>query len=488
MKDKVLIASSFVLIALGLAVLFILSNPQGFHEFQHEATQNLFEAIGEVWIGVKLFVLVAFLFGCIYGALLAHRLWSRRHVHIVGHTKHGPTQAVIVKGVVHTLTASAQAADAEKLLRLLMDAQKHPLQGEAVISEAAPLALNTPKEAIDAVVHYADVEHQIPASQSLLGIHPTSGDLELVNFERYKTVWFVGGSDTGKTNTVYGKVQEAVERIHAKLIICDPHKFKPDSLSNKLAGFTPVFLRPIAQTTEEIVASLEAFKAEFTQRLNGGDCSQKVLLVVDEVNNLNRNEQVRKLLKDIVFICGEESRGFGMYGYFISQKAAHLKWLRDSALTIIVHALLQESEAELAANGDAKLAKLVMQFKKGRTLIYGYDFEPMVLQQPLYQIAAPLQPSASTDEIVESEQMLHFTQGLKRDEVERDTEKILAQKKEDEDPRLDAVLERMVQGTSVNQIIKDVWGLQQSGGGAYQAALVELREIQKVIAQRAKVK
>jgi len=74
---------------------------------------------------------------------------------------------------------------------------------------------------------------------------------------------------------------------------------------------------------------------------------------------------------------------------------AGLSWLRNAMMTVFVHGLLMDSEALLAANNDRKLADLVKSFKKGRTLVYGYEFEqPLILQQPKYNI---VEGSVSTE-------------------------------------------------------------------------------------------
>ncbi len=105
------------------------------------------------------------------------------------------------------------------------------------------------------------------------------------------------------------------------------------------------------------------------------------------MNRMCRNEVLFKPLREIVAICGEESRGFGMYGWFLSQKCAGLKWLRDSAITVIAHRLTRFEEALLACNDDRQAAKKLLAFKVGRSYIYGVDFdEPIELQQPLYEV------------------------------------------------------------------------------------------------------
>jgi hypothetical protein len=270
-----------------------------------------------------------------------------------------------------------------------------PLQGrvveelrEQLLAMQTQQQLPAPADDIEIpdVVNYDDVSDEVPNGMSLLGIHPADGSLELTNYERLKCLWIVGSSSSGKSNTVFGKVREAVE-MGAKLLPIDQHAEKDDSLARKLAPYQAAFLRPVAVSDEEVLATLAWFKEEFEARVHGAPRDQKIVLVVDEMNRMNRNDKLRKALQEIVYICGEEARGFGMYGWFISQKCVGLKWLRDSAITVIVHKLTRFEEALLACNDDRRAAKQLLTFKIGRTFVYGVDFdEPMVLQQALYHI------------------------------------------------------------------------------------------------------
>lgn len=368
---------------------------------------------------------------------------------------------------------------------------------------AAPAASNEQEENKDTlppVIHYESIAHQVPRDMSLLGIHPDDGSLELTDWERLKAVWLVGSSSTGKSNTIYGKALEAVNK-GAKLVVVDQHIAKDDSLGRKLSPLIGSFLRPIAVKDAEVLETLKWFKEEFERRVNGAPCEQKIVLICDEMNRMVRNDDLKKPLQEIVAICGEESRGFGMYGWFLSQKCAGLKWLRDSAITVIVHRLTRFEEALLACNDDRQAAKKLLTFKVGRTYIYGVDFdEPMELQQPLYPAprqdhpttypdgysapTLPLQTTTSTDEVIGSGRVVDFTQHQKQREAEMAENGSQAQKNEYDEGRIARVAQMMIEGKSVNFILKEEWGV-ASAGGAYQAALTELREIQKIIAKRA---
>lgn len=271
------------------------------------------------------------------------------------------------KATGHTFSSDAASRDRE---------QKQQDEDEDEDEDAKP----PPK-----VYRYEEIKHLIPANRMLLGVHPESGKLELTKWIKLKCLWIVGTSSTGKSNTAYGKAHQAVE-AGALLLVVDQHINKKDSLGKKLTAFKESFLRPIAVTDEEVLATLDYYENEFNRRVAGGKWSRKIVLICDEMNRMARNDRLLKRLKEIVAICGEESRGFGMYGWFLSQKAVHLKWLRDSAITVIVHGMTRIEEARLACNDDLKVARRTLKFPVGRTWIYGVDFEEMELQQEWYEI------------------------------------------------------------------------------------------------------
>ncbi|BCL83191.1 hypothetical protein ccbrp13_56560 [Ktedonobacteria bacterium brp13] len=290
-----------------------------------------------------------------------------------------------------------------------LQAQMEELK-QATLQIAAPL--QGQGEHIPEIIQYRDVEYRVPHDRSLLGVYPDTGELEIVLPDVYKTAWFVGASSSGKTNTVYGKVADAV-RWGAGVIICDIHGNgnKEDSLTNQLRDFHQHLLMPVASSREQIKQAIIKYMREFMSRREGGQpWTKKWLIVIDEVNALAKmpvtiTEAEKKMLfeefgikikddvipmevliKALVELCGYEGRGFGMFGYFISQKAAHLAWLRNAVTTVFAHRMVMDSEAILVANGDRKMAELVKNFKRGRTLVYGVDIQdPIILQQPLYQ-------------------------------------------------------------------------------------------------------
>lgn len=418
MKDKLLVAASLVTLLLLGAALCAISNMSLYHQTVNELHAGIIEGLHAVYSGVIILFFTGLLLGSAFALV---KLNHMRKVQVIGANKHGPAQVVIYRNeLVQLQSPTANQTDRVREMQDIMrfavtmvNASKKLLPD----TDEVPL-LEAPKEAIPAVVRYEEVEDGVPQNMSLLGIHPSDGSLELADWESLKCCWIVGSSSSGKTNTVYGKVLEAVRR-GARLLVVDPHAAKKDSLARKLAPFEAAFLAPVASKEDEILAVFNAFIAEFEQRLEGKECTPRIVLICDEVNHMAHKDSLKATLRDVVDKCGEESRGFGMYGWFISQKCAHLKWLRDNAITVIAHALTRIEEAKLACNDDSAAAKRLINFKIGRTYIYGVDFDaPMELQQPLYSLergqeveGTAFSPQSVTEEL-SSNQAVTFVESI----------------------------------------------------------------------------
>jgi hypothetical protein len=265
---------------------------------------------------------------------------------------------------------------------------------------------------LPALVRYDDIRAQVPRGHTLLGIG-TNG-LETRKFSVLSTCWIVGGSKTGKTNTVALKVEEAYN-LGCYFFVIDPHRYKEDSLYNSIRAYRSRFLKPgVATTPEEIRDVLKAFLTEAQARLNGTSKNRTpITLLMDEVGHvcdivglegeeLEIAQEIVALLKKISRMCGQELRGFNMFGWFISQTATGLAWLRKNAMTVIAHKVLMMSERKLACNEDMQIARSMDTWPVGRIMVYGLDFPDgsMILQQPVV-----------TPRIVDADPPTSFTPG-----------------------------------------------------------------------------
>lgn len=259
------------------------------------------------------------------------------------------------------------------------------------------LRINQPQEVpsnLPSFVPYEQVKHLIPAGHALLGANEEGG-VDTCEFKELMTMWIVGGSNMGKSNTVALKVDEAIrDGRNTRIILIDPHKWKPDSLYNKIRCYESRFLFAVASEPEEILQVLTWFSEEFLRRRNepAAVVHDDILLIVDEVPSLmepelpaSKRSAIPRMLVNIARICGQQSRGFGMFGWFISQNAAGMSWLRNMVLTVIAHKMNMMSERKLACNEDMEIARSMSNWPKGRIVVYGLNFETVrVLQMAAF--------------------------------------------------------------------------------------------------------
>jgi hypothetical protein len=482
-----------VILVVGLAAVMIFFNQKGFLHTMGE----IHDALGEIFQAVGVGVIILFWTGLGLGvAYAAIKLNQMRTIRVIGPGKYGAQQALVrMDGTIEHLTISQldprpQLVQVKEMMQIAQQwgRMQKDVPAIAPIPEQKMIEAPREDEAIDAVVRYEDVADEVPEDMSLLGIHPSNGDLELTIWEKLKCLWIVGSSSTGKSNTVYGKALEAVEK-GALLLPVDQHAGKEDSLARKLAPLRKAFKRSVAITDDEVLAAFDLFKAEFERRVNCpcgkqarrcAACSEKLVLICDEMNRMVRNERLVKPLKEIVAICGEESRGFGMYGWFLSQKCAGLKWLRDSAITVIAHRLTRFEEAKLACNEDRKAANRLLRFPVGRTFVYGVDFDGLLeLQQPLYDVPAIVESDLTyVESEEESEEDIHEVKTESLSSAANDTVPTDGQPTDRTFPfdaeKFRQAQKKLLAQRNQNDIICEVWQVQENTR-AFRAAKEEFR-------------
>lgn len=334
-------------------------------------------------------------------------------------------------------------------------------------------------ETLPTSVTYEEIKHLIPPGQSLLGVG-INGIVRTCAFAALMTMWICGGSSTGKTNTVSIKINEAIENGRdIRFIVIDPHKEKEDSLYNKIKRYESRFLFQVASTGDEVFNALSWFKQEFLRRLEAGNEAERdILLIVDEVPRVVKfDDETGKLLKEIAEICGTESRGFGMFGWFISQRAAGLSWLRNVVITVIAHKMNMMSERKLAANDDPKIARSMDSWPRGRVVVYGAEFEPTILQMPLFTPPTiiestidemePLQPMFPTSSIIDFQTQQRKRSGTTPETAQEKAGNDTDELSEENAATLKKVLldirEKRASGIPLNTILREEYGIEKPG-------------------------
>jgi 8-oxo-dGTP diphosphatase len=164
---------------------------------------------------------------------------------------------------------------------------------------------------------------------------------ELGQQDHLRTMLICGTPRSGKTSTVVRKIDEAFRQGCTMSLICiDPHARKIDSLASGINAYEDRLLVPVASKEEEIITALEWFLGEFGRRLGEGKGNTDILLLVDEVEHITRflDSQALKLLRMVATICGQESRTFGMFGWFISQQANGPAWMNNVMPVLVMSA------------------------------------------------------------------------------------------------------------------------------------------------------
>ena len=264
----------------------------------------------------------------------------------------------------------------------LLRHQPQPKEVESDLVDADPLP---------AYVEYSAIREQVAPGETLLGIGP-GGRIEKRPFTVLDTMLILGGSKTGKTNTVEIKTEES-HQAGRKLLVCDPHMFKADSLYNAVKPYERDFIMPVASSHEEIVATVGAFNEEAYRRMAGGSYIDGWTIIIDEINGLTGSPGLRdteqdamyRLLAPLAKLAGHQLRGFDMSAWFIAQSPLGIPWLMDAAMTIFVHRLLKENQQKPATNGNREIMRDMASWPRGRVFVYGLDIiGEWTLQQPHY--------------------------------------------------------------------------------------------------------
>lgn len=207
------------------------------------------QAIGwmhDHWPSAEPWVIGAAIIGAI--ALLARPIWK---MYRALHTHHQDAlDRVVMRDLAtetvyllqsarengHTVKISGnvpgQLPNIEILPLLQAAARRREQVSISEADEETQLALPAPRK-LPEYVAYEDVKPYIPQGHALLGVSETG--IESCEFGDLMTMMICGGSNSGKSNTVALKIDEAVHLGRNIGIICiDPHARKPDSLWNRL--------------------------------------------------------------------------------------------------------------------------------------------------------------------------------------------------------------------------------------------------------------
>lgn len=203
-----------------------------------------------------------------------------------------------------------------------------------------------PNVPLKRTVYYKDVASQVKPGELIIGVR-ADGSIRIGEWEEYKVVLVLGGSSSGKTTTMTQLILGAVNG-GGLIIPCDPHAHKPDSLFNKISYLKDALFpgTSFAIDHESILNNVLIVKQELEKRVNGGDCSIPIFLIIEELNRLQRDKLVSKTINQVLEALGQEGRGFNVFAIIGCQRVTYVSDIRKSVISYIVHRV-DETESKL---------------------------------------------------------------------------------------------------------------------------------------------
>lgn len=235
------------------------------------------------------------------------------------------------------------------------------------------------------IFHYHAYKKLLRSGQLIIGIRK-DGSARLGSWQEFKIVLILGASSSGKSTTVLEKCL-CIVNDGGQLIICDPGGFKPDSLIQRI-GTLARFLQPgtrLAVEHEEIMQNVQRFQEELERRRRGADMSTSILLVIDELNGLLMDKEIKKELTELIEKFAQQARGYNMYMILCAQRASGLASIRNSVISFIVHKCPEMEAGKLL---PARYAKLAPQLGVGQTFVSDADGFIDPLQQTLINVSS----------------------------------------------------------------------------------------------------
>lgn len=337
----------------------------------------------------------------------------------------------------------------------------------ALAAPAALAALAAPAGALAAPPSFAQLLNagQMGKGQPLLlGFDRESGAaVEGSWLDLYSCA--VGGlSGSGKSWTACFLAAQAA--LHgARIVLLDPHADNPESLASRLAPMAASMLCEPADTARTMLDSVRLVAGELERRL-AGHKGAPWLFVADEFSSLQRGELAEPLAA-LVEALGQEGRKLGMFamicGHVWSGSRAGGTELRDSLASAYVHRLRPAQARMLTGLTAADLPGDLISLPAGSAYLLSTagDLRPVII------------PHMTPADIVRVAQLADGTpNGSPMDaKVEQASRSLIR-------PEAAHALQLFREGLDLPQIVKELRGVESSGGRRYQDAA---REIQRLL-------
>lgn len=242
------------------------------------------------------------------------------------------------------------------------------------------------------IFQYRDYKKLLKAGELIIGIRQ-DGSARIGTWQDFKITLILGSSSSGKSTTVLEKCLSHV-RQGGLLVICDPGGFKPDSLTQRLGPLRQALLPGtiVALEHKDIMQNVEHFRVELERRRRGADMTIPLLLVIDELNGLLMDKEIKKDLTELIEKFAQQARGYHMSMILCAQRASGLAAIRNSVISFVCHKC---PEMEASKILPARYARLAPQLGVGQTFVSDANGSIEPLQQ-LYITAQDIAASVGS--------------------------------------------------------------------------------------------
>lgn len=341
---------------------------------------------------------------------------------------------------------------------------------------------------------------ELPDNGFLMGHNLSDGAPVYADWKKLYSALIGGQSGSGKSTLIRNVLtQSAIQG--GRFIVLDKHYAAgEESLGASLYPLRSRLMCDIAATDKQMTEAIKLMRHIGAQRLAGKDGDKSpVILVVDETTALLSRSDIADELKHLLGEIAQETRKVGVYALCIGQNF-HSKIMDTTVRNSFVSYLSCRTRPDVARvmAGSNEFGKIAGELRTGQCVWMDTNGEmvriavPNTTQKHVEMVAreidgSPLGTTGSTSgsEVVPSgtvdNEIVHCgtSQEPAPEPLVEPASNIVS----------DAVKVRMVRDmmancAGVNEIIRQVWGV-QSKGRAYQSASAELNQIMAHIARSA---
>jgi hypothetical protein len=232
------------------------------------------------------------------------------------------------------------------------------------------------------VFHYRDYMKLLHRGELIAGIR-ADGTAQVATWDDFKILLILGSSSSGKTTTIVEKCVCGA-RCGGRLVICDPHAMKPDSLTRRITSLQGALMPGTTMAVEhkDIMANVRAVHNELERRRRGADMRVPIFLIIEELNRLMRDKAIAAELRTFIEEMGQEARGYNIFVILCAQRATGLADIRNSVIAFICHKVNPMESSKII---PARYAKMTAELGVGQTFVIDGDGTVLALQQVLIE-------------------------------------------------------------------------------------------------------